>query len=281
MAQSIHHEVGEASRLEPGRGAVAPAAVSVLRLPRIAYDQALELQRRLLEERRSGGRPDTLLLLSHPPVVTVGRGSAPGHVLLSDDELRRRGIAVWETDRGGDVTFHGPGQIVGYVIFDLRDHGQDLHRFLRRIEGAVLRALAVFGVEGRRIPGLTGVWVDEGKICAIGIKISRWVSMHGFALNVSTDLSYFDVIVPCGISGRGVTSLSRVLGREVDPADVEDALVDGFASEFGLSPREDDAARNDPASDIRAGSSHAVTADGRAASEMMGLSSETAELLRK
>ena len=222
----------------PYSAGVSPA-LAVIRLPEVEYGEAFELQRRLLEERRLGARPDTLLLLSHPPVVTVGRGGGAEHVLLPEDELRRRGIALWETDRGGDVTFHGPGQIVGYVIFDLRDHGQDLHRFLRRMEGAILRALASFGIEGRRISGLTGVWVGERKVCAIGIKVSRWISMHGFAFNVSTDLSYFDVIVPCGISDRGVTSLSALLGREVDRREVEDALMMAFAEEFGLAPRED------------------------------------------
>ncbi len=215
------------------------AALSVLRLPQIGYGEGLELQRRLLEERRAGSRPDTLLLLSHPPVVTVGRGSSPGHVLLPEDELLRRGIALWETDRGGDVTFHGPGQVVGYVIFDLREHGQDLHRFLRRMEEAILRALAAFGLEGGRIPGLTGVWVGGRKVCAIGIKVSRWVSMHGFALNVSTDLSYFDVIVPCGIADRGVTSLAALLGHAVDRRQVENALANAFAREFGLEPWEE------------------------------------------
>jgi lipoyl(octanoyl) transferase len=160
-------------------------------------------------------------------------------VLLPEDELRRRGISLWETDRGGDVTFHGPGQVVGYVIFDLREHGQDLHRFLRRIEESVLRALAAFGVEGGRIPGLTGVWVGERKVCAIGIKVSRWISMHGFALNVSTDLSYFDVIVPCGIADREVTSLAALLGRAVDRRQVENALANAFAREFGLEIREE------------------------------------------
>ena len=213
--------------------------LSVLRLPEIEYGEGLDLQRRLLEERRAGERPDTLVLLSHPPVVTVGRGSSVGHVLLPEEELRRRGIALWETDRGGDVTFHGPGQVVGYVIFDLREHGQDLHRFLRRMEEAVLRALGAFGLEGKRIPGLTGVWVGERKVCAIGIKVSRWISMHGFALNVSTDLSYFDVIVPCGIADRGVTSLAALLGRAVERRQVENALANAFAREFGLEPWED------------------------------------------
>lgn len=229
-----------ASRANDARQAgLTGPKLSVLRLPETDYDAAFELQRRLLEERRSGARPDTLLLLSHPPVVTVGRGSSPGHVRVSERELLRRGIALRETDRGGDVTFHGPGQIVGYVIFELREHGQDLHRFLRRIEEVVLRALAAFGIEGRRIAGLTGVWVADCKICAIGIKVSRWISMHGFALNVSTDLSYFDVIVPCGISDRGVTSLAALLGRPVERRQVENALVNAFADEFELDPWEE------------------------------------------
>jgi len=219
--------------------ALEASPLAVLRLGEIEYGAALELQRRLHEARRAGARPDTLLLLSHPPVVTVGRGSRPDHVLLPEPELRRRGIALWETDRGGDVTFHGPGQIVGYAIFDLREHGQDLHRFLRRMEEAILRALRAFGLEGRRIAGLTGVWVGERKVCAIGIRVSRWITMHGFALNVSTDLSYFDVIVPCGIPDREVTSLSALLGRSVDRRQVENALANAFADEFALDPREE------------------------------------------
>lgn len=215
------------------------APLAVLRLPELEYGQACELQRKLLEERRLGERPDTLLLMSHPPVVTVGRGAGAGHVLLHEEELHRRGIALWETDRGGDVTFHGPGQIVGYVIFDLREHGQDLHRFLRRMESAVIRALAAFGLDGNRVSGLTGVWVADRKVCAIGIKVSRWISMHGFALNVSTDLTYFDVIVPCGIADRGVTSLTALLGHRVDRRQVENALVNAFAGEYGLVPREE------------------------------------------
>ena len=217
----------------------ARAPLSVLRFPELEYGRAFDLQREFLEERRAGRRPDTLLLLTHPPVVTVGRGGRAEHVLLSRTELEGRGIALWETDRGGDVTFHGPGQLVGYAIFDLRDHGQDLHRFLRQIEGAILRALASLGIEGGRIPGLTGVWVGERKVCAIGIKVSRWISMHGFALNVTTDLSYFDVIVPCGIANREVTSLAALLGRDVHRDEAERAVIEGFAAEYGLTPREE------------------------------------------
>lgn len=217
-----------------------PAArdLSVMRLGAVEYGEALELQRRLLEEVRTGARPDTLVLLTHPPVVTMGRGSTASHVLLTQEQLRERGIALWETDRGGDVTFHGPGQIVGYALFDLRVHGQDLHRFLRRMEEAILRALESLGIEGRRIPGLTGVWVGDRKVCAIGIKVSRWISMHGFALNVDTDLGFFDVIVPCGIRDRGVTSLAELLGGRVERRRVEDELVAAFAAEYGLTPSE-------------------------------------------
>jgi lipoic acid synthetase len=211
----------------------APAPLALLRLPEIEYGEALDLQRRLLEERRSGSRPDTLVLLSHPPVVTVGRGAREGHVLVPEPELRRRGIALWETDRGGDVTFHGPGQVVGYAIFDLRDHGQDLHRFLRAMEGAVIRALAAFGLEGARIPGLTGVWVRGRKVCAIGIKVSRWISMHGFALNVSTDLTYMrEHIVACGIPDRPVTSLAEE-GIDVTMRDVVDVVARLAAERWG------------------------------------------------
>jgi lipoate-protein ligase B len=221
-----------------GRLGSRPAPLDVLRLGEVAYDDALALQRRLLEERRLGLRPDTLVLLSHPPVVTVGRGGGAQHVLLSAEQLAARGIELRETDRGGDVTFHGPGQVVGYAILDLGVHGRDLHRFLRRMEEAVLRALAHVGVEGRREPGLTGVWAGDRKVCAIGIKVSRWISMHGFALNVATDLSFFDVIVPCGIADRGVTSLTELLGRPVERREVEDALAAAFAAEFALEWRD-------------------------------------------
>lgn len=211
-----------------------PAAFDVRRLGRVEYDAALALQQQLVEERRAGRIGDTLLLLEHPPVITLGvktRGRA-SNIVASPDALREAGIAVHETGRGGDVTYHGPGQLVGYPIFDLNPDRRDVHRYVRDIEEALIFAIREFGVEGRRVQGLTGVWVGpegrEEKIAAIGVRISRWITSHGFALNVATDLGHFDLIVPCGISDRGVTSLERVTGRSIEMADVENAVVKGF-----------------------------------------------------
>jgi lipoyl(octanoyl) transferase len=230
--------------------------VNVRRLGRVAYDEALTLQQQLVEERRAGRIGDTLLLLEHPPVITLGaknRGRST-NVLASRDELRHAGVELVETGRGGDVTYHGPGQLVGYPILDLRPDRCDVHRYVRDLEESLIRAARAFGVEAARVPGLTGVWVGpsgrEAKLAAIGVRISRWITSHGFALNVSTDLDHFDLIVPCGIADRGVTSLERLTGRTLAMADIEDAVVEGVQSVFGkaerpltekLSPRSDKA----------------------------------------
>jgi lipoyl(octanoyl) transferase len=205
----------------------------VRRLGHLGYAAAWELQRELVAARQAGATPDTLLLLEHPPVITLGRSGASEHLLGSDAELERRGVAFVETDRGGDITFHGPGQIVGYAIVDLAARGRDLHRYLRDLEAVLILALAEFGIRGGRIDGLTGVWVGDAKVAAIGIRVSRWVTHHGFALNVDTDLSYFDLIVPCGIADRRVTSMGALLGRTVDRDGVEEALGRAFRSVFG------------------------------------------------
>jgi lipoyl(octanoyl) transferase len=213
--------------------------IDVRRLGRVAYAAGLELQQQLVEERRTGAIGDTLLLLEHPPVITTGaraRG-ARTNVVASADVLAREGVEIFDTGRGGDVTYHGPGQLVGYPIFDLRPDRQDVHRYVRDLEEALIVAIARFGITGARVPGLSGVWVGERdreeKIAAIGVRISRWITSHGFALNVSTDLRHFQLIVPCGIADRGVTSIARVLGRAVPIADVEDAVVDSFREVFG------------------------------------------------
>lgn len=207
-------------------------ALQVRRLGRIGYREAWDLQRRLVDERSDGRIPDTLLLLSHPPVVTIGRSGSPSHVVATAKELSERQVEFVQTDRGGDVTFHGPGQIVGYAIVDLAWRGRDLHRYMRDVEESIIRALQRFGIEAGRIQGLTGVWVDDAKVAAIGIRVSRWITHHGFALNVDTDLSYFDLIVPCGISDRRVTSIQELLGRKVGHDEVEDALQSAFAEVF-------------------------------------------------
>jgi lipoate-protein ligase B len=198
----------------------------------MGYDEAWALQRRLVGERVRGEIPDTLILLEHPPVITLGRSGTHDHLLGSEAELEERGVAFVETDRGGDITFHGPGQIVGYAIVDLDARGRDLHRYLRDLETVLIRALAEFRIRAGRAQGLTGVWVEDAKVAAIGIRVSRWVTHHGFALNVDTDLSYFDLIVPCGIADGRVTSMEALLGRRIDRGDVEDALERAFGEVF-------------------------------------------------
>jgi lipoyl(octanoyl) transferase len=207
-------------------------AASVRRLGRIEYDEARALQRGLVDARAAGEIPDTLLLLEHPPVITLGRSGGADHLLGTRAELAGRGVALVESDRGGDITFHGPGQIVGYAIVDLAPRGRDLHRYLRDLESVLIRALAEFDIRAGRTAGLTGVWAGNAKVAAIGIRVSRWIAHHGFALNVDTDLSYFDLIVPCGIADRRVTSMEELLGRPVDRAEVEDALERAFGELF-------------------------------------------------
>jgi lipoyl(octanoyl) transferase len=212
----------------------------------VPYVEALEWQRRLVDERKSGRIPDQLLLLQHPPVITLGARvrSDRSHVLAPPDVLAEKGIALFEAGRGGDVTYHGPGQLVGYPILDLRPDRCDVHRYVRDLEQVMIDAAAAFGVEAGRVPGLTGAWVGGDKLAAIGVRISRWVTSHGFAFNVTTDLSCFGHIVPCGIPDRGVTSLGRILGRAVAITDVEDAVVGAFAAVFGREPLLPPAARS-------------------------------------
>jgi lipoyl(octanoyl) transferase len=208
-------------------------------LGRLGYAEGLALQAELIPRRRAGEIPDTLLLLEHPHVITLGTGSSPEHVLLDEAARRARGIELHETGRGGDVTYHGPGQLVGYPVLDLKPDRKDLHRYLRDLEGALIDALSHWGVEARQEGGLTGVWTDEGKIAAIGVRVSSgWITSHGFALNVATDLSYFDAIVPCGIRDRTVTSLSRILGRTVEVEEAIPVVAEAMARRFGrtLSP---------------------------------------------
>jgi lipoyl(octanoyl) transferase len=208
----------------------------VRRLGRVPYTQGLELQERLVTERQAGHIPDQLLLLEHDPVFTLGRNAQSANVLLPADELRRRGYDVFDTGRGGDVTYHGPGQLVGYPILDLSPDRRDVHRYVRDLEEVMLRTCADYGLAAERVPGLTGAWIGAEKIGAIGVRIARWVTSHGFALNVATDLSAFELIVPCGIRGRGVTSLERQLGHPVPLTPVMDRLVASFAAVFERSP---------------------------------------------
>ncbi len=204
------------------------------RLGVVGYEDGLALQRSLVEDRKAGRIDDVLLLLQHPAVITLGVKGDGGrtNILATDARLAELGIAVHETGRGGDVTYHGPGQIVGYPILDLRPDRCDVHRYVRDVEEVMIGACADYGLSAGRIKGLTGAWVGADKIGAIGVRISRWVTSHGFAFNVSTDLEHFRLIVPCGISDRGVTSLERATGRPVPLLEAEDAIVRRFTAVF-------------------------------------------------
>ena len=217
----------------PGAGAVR--TIEVKRLGLVPYVAALELQRRLVEERQAQRIPDQLLLLQHPPVITLGVKVRDdrAHVLVGPDELARQGVELHETGRGGDVTFHGPGQLVGYPILDLNPDRRDVHRYVRDLEEVLIAVAASFGIVASRQPGLTGAWVGDEKLSAIGVRIARWVTSHGFALNVSADLRYFDLIVPCGLTDKGLTSLERQLGRAVPMDEVETATIAAFEAVFG------------------------------------------------
>jgi len=200
----------------------------------VPYADALALQERLVADRREGRVGDTLLLLEHPHVITLGTASRPEHVLLDAQERAVRDIELFETGRGGDVTYHGPGQLVGYPILDLKPDRKDLHRYLRDLEEVLIRVVAAFGHDAERVEGLTGVWTREGKVAALGVRVSSgWITSHGFALNVSTDLRYFGTIVPCGIADRQVTSLSRLAGRPLTLDEVRPVVVKHFRDVFG------------------------------------------------
>ena len=193
------------------------------------------MQQALVEERRAGRVPDVLLLLQHPPVITLGvRASSRSHITASDSLLASRGVEVHETGRGGDVTYHGPGQIVGYPILDLRPDRCDVHRYVRDLEEIMIRVCADYGVTADRVAGLSGVWVGLEKIGAIGVRISRWITSHGFAFNVNTKLDDFGLIVPCGIADRGVTSLQKLLSRPVSIDEVEERVIARFAEVFDM-----------------------------------------------
>jgi lipoyl(octanoyl) transferase len=209
--------------------------LQVTQLGLTPYAAALDLQKQLVEWRRTGEIADQLLLLEHPHVITLGTASHTDHILVDDAERALLGIELFETGRGGDVTYHGPGQLVGYPIFDLKPDRCDLHRYVRDIEEALMRALGTFGLSCGRKPGLTGVWLGDEKIAAIGVRVSSgWITSHGFALNVTTDLAFFGSIVPCGIRDHGVTSMARALGRDVTMADVCEAVASSFADVFEL-----------------------------------------------
>lgn len=215
-------------------------SLEVRRLGLVPYGEALAMQRALVEERRADRIPDLLILLQHPAVITLGVKGDGGraNIVAPTEHLASLGIDVCETGRGGDVTYHGPGQIVGYPILDLQPDRCDVHRYVRDIEQVMLRVCADYGISAGRIPGLTGTWVGADKIGAIGIRISRWITSHGFAFNVATNLDHFKLIVPCGIGDRGVTSLSRLVGRDVTIDEAEDTIIRNFAEVFDRDPLE-------------------------------------------
>jgi lipoyl(octanoyl) transferase len=216
---------------------VAERELWTVPLGQLGYEQALELQRNLARDRISGAIPqDLLLLVEHPPVVTLGRSSKAKHLVASPEFLQSKGVELFEVERGGDVTFHGPGQLVGYPIIDLKRHKQDLHWYLRKLEEALINALADYGIPGERNTAYTGVWTRGKKIASIGVHARDWVTWHGFALNVTTDLSYFDLIIPCGIDGVVMTSIGRELGlEEISMQDVRDRVTANFAEAFDLT----------------------------------------------
>jgi len=209
--------------------------VLVLNLGLVEYGWALSLQRALAQARIEGKVGDLLLLLEHPPVITLGRGAKRERLLMEAEGLQVRGVALFEVERGGDVTYHGPGQLVGYPILDLNLHGRDLHRYMRNLEEVLLLTLKDYRIGAERLQGLTGVFVQGKKIASLGVHVRRWVSWHGFALNVNTDLSFFDLIVPCGLQGVEMSSLEACLGRRVPLEEVVEKLIVHFQEVFQVT----------------------------------------------
>lgn len=199
------------------------------------YQETYKIQKDLLNQRITGFIPDTLILVEHPSVFTIGRRGGREHLLVSRELLKEKGILVYEVDRGGDITYHGPGQIVGYPILDIREHGRDVHKVFHLYAEVLLRIVKEYQVNVHRDPRFPGVWVGKEKIAAIGIGVRHWITYHGFALNVNPDLSYFQMIVPCGINGKGVTSLAQILGREITIQDVIPIMIRHFASVFNFA----------------------------------------------
>lgn len=204
---------------------------------RIEYAEALRLQGAKVALRKAGAIPDTLLLLEHPHVYTLGRNAKREHLLASSLRLGELGAETFETDRGGDVTYHGPGQLVGYPILDLTSHRRDLSWYMRSLEEVFIEVARDFGIRAGRLERAPGVWVADEKLVAMGVHVSRWVTSHGFAFNVNTDLRYFDLIVPCGLHDKGVTSLQKLLGRAIEMQAVVERVVERFGKVFGMEMR--------------------------------------------
>jgi lipoate-protein ligase B len=199
---------------------------------RLGFEEALSMQMKICELKKAGFAADVLLLLEHTPVVTLGRSGDWHNLLVSEETLRMRGVSRHHIDRGGDITFHGPGQLVGYPLLKLERHEQDVHQYMRNLEEAIICVLREYGIDAGRQEKLTGVWTSSGKICALGVHISRWITRHGLALNVNTDLSYYDLIVPCGLHGKEIASMQSILGCEVDVREVAEKLLTHFGRIF-------------------------------------------------
>ncbi len=213
----------------------APQMICLVELPGVVgYADGLRLQHERVTARKAGNISDTLILLEHPPVYTLGRNANRANILFSPDRLQHLGAEVYETDRGGDVTFHGPGQLVGYPILDLTRHKRDLAWYMHSLEEVFIRVAGEFGIDAQRTAGARGVWIGNDKLVAMGVHVSRWVTSHGFAFNINTDLRFFDWIVPCGLHGKGVTSLQKLLGRQVHVSVVADCVIHHFGDVFGM-----------------------------------------------
>ncbi len=208
--------------------------IKVLRFGIVDYRNAYELQKKLLQEKIEGSNSDYLILLQHNPVITIGRSGNNKNILVPESLLKSRGIELFEIERGGDVTYHGPGQITGYPILDLRNYKKDVHWYIRNLEEVIIRVLGEYGIKGKRVDKYTGVWVGNEKIAAIGVAIKRWITFHGFAFNVCPDLSHFSLINPCGITDKGVTSLEKILGYKVSVEEVEQLIISNFLYLFEL-----------------------------------------------
>ncbi len=202
--------------------------MNVLDLGTMDFAACFALQKDLLEKVATGQEPDTLLLVEHPPVITTGASFKPEHLLTTPEELKKQNIQLETIDRGGDVTYHGPGQLVAYPIFNLTRHGKDLHKWMRELEETVIQTLAHYNLPAKRFPPNTGVWIEDRKVCAIGVKVRKWTSMHGLALNCNNDLTPFNLIVPCGIHDYGVTSLTQELNRKITTEEVKPLLTQAF-----------------------------------------------------
>ena len=220
------------------RFAIRSEPCLIYALGMVDYARALQLQDEIVQERLAGGSSDVVLVLQHPPVLTIGASGGEDNIIVSRDILAKNDITVCHTDRGGDITYHGPGQLVVYPILDLKTRDRDLHQYVRNLEEVVIRTLGDFSIQAGRMPAYTGIWVGQEKIGAIGIKISRWITKHGFALNINNDMRHFSLIHPCGISDKNVTSMSQLLGHQVVIENVISHIVGHFAEVFNLTIRQ-------------------------------------------